>query len=193
MSSALQTESTKLRNENCTIYVKRTRINNILIFNIFKIKWPKSEEKINVGRRWVWLSESSPTQNFVVTPWPWPHLCRPAAAASANPESGLEPNRVPSRVSSLESSPSRSDAWAEPNRASSHAEQGFESIKSSFELSWAKPRVPTQTEPNGARAEPSRAEPSLAESGVLSQVESGTEPRHELSRAEMSFEPSRTE
>ena len=55
---------------------------NILIFNIFRIKWPKSEEKINFGGRWVWLSESSPTQNFVVTAWPWPHLCRPAAAAS---------------------------------------------------------------------------------------------------------------
>ena len=67
MSSALQTESTKLRNENCTIHEKRTRINNILIFNIFQIKWTKSEEKINYRGRWVWLSESSPTQNFVVT------------------------------------------------------------------------------------------------------------------------------
>ena len=28
------------------------------------------------------MSESLPTQNFVVTAWPWPHLCRPAAAAS---------------------------------------------------------------------------------------------------------------
>ena len=81
MSSAQQTESTKLRNENCTIRIKRTHINNILIFSIFKIKWPKSEEKLNFGGRWVWLSEPSPTQNFVVTPWPWPHLCRPAAAA----------------------------------------------------------------------------------------------------------------
>ena len=69
---------------------KKTRINNILIFNIFQIKWPKSEEKINFGGRWVWLSESSPTQNFVVTPWPWPHLCRPAAAAS-----GSEPLKLP--------------------------------------------------------------------------------------------------
>ena len=77
-----------------------------------------------------------------------------------------------------------------PNRASSHAEQGFEPIKSSFESSRAKLRVPTQTEPNGA---PIRAEPSLTESGVLSQVESGTEPRYELSRAELSFEPRRTE
>ena len=82
MSSALQTESTKLRNENCTIHVKTTRI-NILNFNIFKIRWQKSDEKINFGGRWVWLSGSSPTQNFVVTAWPWPHLCRPAAAASA--------------------------------------------------------------------------------------------------------------
>ena len=120
MSSALQTESTKLRNEHSTIHVKRTRINNILIFNIFKIKWPKSEEKINFRGRWVWLSESSPTQTVPltvscgscelqdvraepphakavvpglspgyacgtvssVTAWPWPHLCRPAAAAS---------------------------------------------------------------------------------------------------------------
>ena len=82
MNSALQTESTKLRNENCTIHVKRSRM-NILIFNIFKIKWPKSEEKINFGGRWVWVPESSPTQNFVVTAWPWPHLCRPAPAASA--------------------------------------------------------------------------------------------------------------
>ena len=80
------TESTKLRKENCTIHVKKTRINNILIFNIFKIKWPKSEEKVNFGGRWVWLSESSPTQNFVVTAWPWPHLRRPAAAASAREE-----------------------------------------------------------------------------------------------------------
>ena len=55
---------------------------NVLIFNIFKIKWPESEEKISFRGRWVWLSESSPTQNFVVTAWPWPHLCRPAAAAS---------------------------------------------------------------------------------------------------------------
>ena len=52
MSSALQTESTKLRNENCTIHVKRTHI-NIVIFNILKIKWPKSEEKMNFGGRWV--------------------------------------------------------------------------------------------------------------------------------------------
>ena len=81
MISALQTESTKLRNENCTIHAKRTPI-NIVIFKIFQIKWPKSEEKINFGGRWVWLSESSPTQNFMVTAWPWPHLCRPAAAAS---------------------------------------------------------------------------------------------------------------
>ena len=28
------------------------------------------------------MSESSPTQNFVVTAWPWPHRRRPAAAAS---------------------------------------------------------------------------------------------------------------
>ena len=83
---------------NCTIHVKRTRIINILIFNIsLKIKWPKSEEKINFRGRWVWLSESSPTQNFVVTAWPWPHLCRPAAAASGSaiqnaPESCVEQN-----------------------------------------------------------------------------------------------------
>ena len=37
MNSALQTESTKLRNGNCTIHLKRTRM-EILIFNIFKIK-----------------------------------------------------------------------------------------------------------------------------------------------------------
>ena len=84
MSSAQQTEYTKLRNENCTIHIKRTSINNILLFSIFKIEWPKSEKKLNFGGRWVWLSEPSPTQNFVVTPWPWPHLCRPAAAASAH-------------------------------------------------------------------------------------------------------------
>ena len=48
MSSALQTESTKLQNENCTMHAKRTPI-NIVIFKIFKIKWPKSEEKINFG------------------------------------------------------------------------------------------------------------------------------------------------
>ena len=48
MSSALLTESTKLRNENCTINVKRTHI-NIVICNIFKIQWPKSEEKIYFG------------------------------------------------------------------------------------------------------------------------------------------------
>ena len=48
MSSALQTESTKLRNENCTIHVKRTPI-NIMIVKIFRIKWPKSEEKIILG------------------------------------------------------------------------------------------------------------------------------------------------
>ena len=82
MSSALQTESTKLQNENCTIHAKRTPI-YIVISKIIMIKWPKSEEKINFGSRWVWLSESSPTQNFVVTAWPWPHLCHPAAAASA--------------------------------------------------------------------------------------------------------------
>ena len=84
MSTALQTESTKLRKENCTTYVKKTRINNIFIFNIFKIKWPESEEKMNFGGRWVWLSESPSTQNFVVTAWPWPHLRRPAAAASGS-------------------------------------------------------------------------------------------------------------
>ena len=49
---------------------------------VISFKWPKSEEKINFGGRWVWLAESSPTQNFAVTAWPWPHLCRPAAAAS---------------------------------------------------------------------------------------------------------------
>ena len=47
MSSALQTESTKLQNENCTIHAKRTPV-NIVTFKIFKIKWPKSEEKINL-------------------------------------------------------------------------------------------------------------------------------------------------
>ena len=61
MSSALQTESTKMRKENYTIHVKKTRINNIFSFNIFKIKWPKSGEKINFGGRWVWLSKSSST------------------------------------------------------------------------------------------------------------------------------------
>ena len=94
MNSAQQTESTKLRNENCTIHIKRTRISNILIFSIFKIKWPKSEEKLNFGGRWVWLSEPSPTQNFVVTPWPWPHLCRPAAAASAGRPLGTDSPRI---------------------------------------------------------------------------------------------------
>ena len=79
LSSALQTESTKLQNENCTIHAKWTPV---VIFKIFQIKWPKSEEKIHFGGRWVSLSESSPTQNFVLTAWPWPHLCRPAAAAS---------------------------------------------------------------------------------------------------------------
>ena len=83
MSSALQMKSTKLQNENCTMHAKRIPI-NIVIFKIFQIKWPKSEEKINFGGRWVWLFDSSPTQNFVVTAWPWPHLCRPAAAASGH-------------------------------------------------------------------------------------------------------------
>ena len=80
------------------------------------------------------------------------------AEPAPDPESGLEPSRVPSQVPSLESSLSRSDAWAEPNRASSHAEQGFEPIQPSFESSLAKPRVRTQTEPNWARSEPSRAD-----------------------------------
>ena len=79
MSSALQTESTKLRNENCTIHAKRTPI-DIVIFKIFKIKWPKSEEKINFGGRWVWLSESSPTQ----TSWCW-HGGGPTFAARLRP------------------------------------------------------------------------------------------------------------
>ena len=52
MSSALQTECTKLQNENCTIHAKWTPI-NIVIFKIFQIKWPKAEEKINFGGGWV--------------------------------------------------------------------------------------------------------------------------------------------
>ena len=36
---------------------------------IFKIKWPKSEEKLNFEGRWVWVSmnPSPPQQNFVAT------------------------------------------------------------------------------------------------------------------------------
>ena len=42
-------------------------------FNIFKIKWPKSDEKLNFGGRWVWVPMNPtsdpppPNQNFVET------------------------------------------------------------------------------------------------------------------------------
>ena len=39
--------------------------------NIFKIKWPKSEEKLNFWGRWVWVPMNPtppPNQNFVATP-----------------------------------------------------------------------------------------------------------------------------
>ena len=55
---------------------------------------PLSEEKINFGGRWVWLAESSPTQNFAVTALPWPHLCRPAAAASGRTQPKRGSNSV---------------------------------------------------------------------------------------------------
>ena len=32
---------------------------NFAISNIFKIKWPKFEEKLNFGRRWVWMPMNS--------------------------------------------------------------------------------------------------------------------------------------
>ena len=43
---------------------------NFAFSTIFKIKCPKSEEKLNFGGRWVWvpMNPSSPKQNFVATP-----------------------------------------------------------------------------------------------------------------------------
>ena len=37
--------------------------------HIFKIKWPKSKEKLNFGGRWVWVTTNPfPNQNFMATP-----------------------------------------------------------------------------------------------------------------------------
>ena len=43
---------------------------NFAFSTIFKIKWPKSEEKLNFGGRWVWVPMifRPPKQNFVATP-----------------------------------------------------------------------------------------------------------------------------
>ena len=44
---------------------------NFAFSTIFKIKWPKSEEKLNFGGRWVWvpMNLSPPKKkNFVATP-----------------------------------------------------------------------------------------------------------------------------
>ena len=43
---------------------------NFTFSNIFTIKRPKSEEKLNFGGRWVWvlMNSSPPKQNFVATP-----------------------------------------------------------------------------------------------------------------------------
>ena len=42
---------------------------NFAFSTIFKIKWPKSEEKLNFGGRWVWvpMNPSPPKQKFVAT------------------------------------------------------------------------------------------------------------------------------
>ena len=42
---------------------------NFAFFNIFKMKWPKSEEKLYFGGRWVWVPMNlSPKQYFVAPP-----------------------------------------------------------------------------------------------------------------------------
>ena len=55
---------------------------NFAFPNIFKIKWPKSEEKLNFGGRWDWVPMNPPPskQNFVATP-----LARRAVTVNLDP------------------------------------------------------------------------------------------------------------
>ena len=48
---------------------------NSAFSNIFEIKWPKPEEKLNFGGRWAWVPMNlSPKQNLVATPLWMPSL-----------------------------------------------------------------------------------------------------------------------
>ena len=49
---------------------------NFAFSNIYKIKWSKSEEKLNFGGKWDWVPMNpSPKQNFVATPLLWIRQC----------------------------------------------------------------------------------------------------------------------
>ena len=43
---------------------------NFVFSTIIKIRWPKSDEKLNFGGRWVWvpINPSPPKQSFLATP-----------------------------------------------------------------------------------------------------------------------------
>ena len=61
------------RNEDIFIFFFLNTYENFAFSNIFKIKRPKSEEKLNFGGRWVWVpmnpsAPPPPKQNFVATP-----------------------------------------------------------------------------------------------------------------------------
>ena len=53
-----------------SIFFLETQTHFFAFSNIFKIKWPKFEEKLDLGGRWVWvpMSPTPPNRNFVATP-----------------------------------------------------------------------------------------------------------------------------
>ena len=64
---------------------------NFAFSNIFKIKWPKSEEKLNFGDRWVWLpmNPSPPNIIFVAAPLTWTPRTEPPDASCTDPRALL--------------------------------------------------------------------------------------------------------
>ena len=58
------------RNLDISDFFLKRRHTFFAFSNIFQIRWPKSEEKLNFGGRWIWvpMNPTSPNQNFVATP-----------------------------------------------------------------------------------------------------------------------------
>ena len=101
---------------------------NLAFYTIFKIKWPKFEEKLNFWGRWVWvpMNPSPLKQNFVATPLFSHHRRSPSAGGQICPCSHtiVVPRRQVVRFSPGEGSVQSAGWWMRIIRSRPGPERG---------------------------------------------------------------------